>query len=161
MIKSLILFLLILSLPSCNNIELLLVENSSINKLKGNTSVRLSGTNKERFAQEVISFFGNSNNGEYILTANFLEKKENRIVKKNQVAEKIDYELTVDYSIFYKSMGCKIFNKKVISKFSFVPKSFGYNFGTDRSFEKLYISSVKKNIRELIDLVPEGTNCLQ
>ena len=161
MIKGLVLFLLILSLPSCNNIDLLLVENNSFNKLKGNTSIRLSGTNKERFTQEVISFFGNSNNGEYILTANFSEKKENRLVKKNQVAEKIDYELTVDYSIFYKDMGCKIFNKTVISKFSFVPKSFGYNFGTDRSYEKLYIVSVKKNIREFVDLVPEGTSCLQ
>mgnify|MGYP001297639309 CR=1 FL=1 len=161
MIKRLAAPLLMLILTSCSNIQLLLVENNSINKLKGNTSVILSGSNEKRFAQEIFSFFGNNKNGDYILVANFSEKKENRLVKKNQVAEKIDYELSVDYEVFYKQMNCKIFNKRVVSKFSFVPKSFGYNFGTDRSFEKLYIGGVNKNIREFINLVPEDTSCLQ
>ena len=161
MIKKLILLLLLIGLTSCGNIELLLLDNDSINKLKGNTSVILSWQNEEKFVQEIISFFGNNKKGKYILFASFSEEKENRLVKKNQVAEKIDYKLTVDYEIFYKNTSCKIFNKKIISKFSFVPKSFGYNFGTDRSFEKLYLSSVKNNILEFVNLIPEGTNCLK
>ena len=161
MIKKFFLFLLLFILPSCGNIDLLLLDNNSANKLRGNTSVVFVGQNEERFVQEIISFFGNNKNGEYILFASLSEKKENSLVKKNQVAEKINYELTANYEIFFKDASCKIFNQKIISKFSFVPKSFGYNFGADRSLEKLYLSSINKNIREFVNSVPKETNCLK
>ena len=161
MIKSFFLVLLMFILPSCGNIDLLLLDNTSANILRGNTSVVFVGQYEERFVQEIISFFGNNKNGEYILFATFLEKKENSLVKINQVAEKINYELTANYEIFFKDASCKIFNQKIISKFSFVPKSFGYNFGADRSLEKLYLSSINKNIRELVNSVPEETSCLK
>ena len=53
-------------------------------------------------------------------------------------------------------MGCKIYEKNIITSFSFVPKSFGYNFGTDKSFEKLYKGSIRKNIFEFIRNAPKN-----
>ena len=116
---------------------------------------------EERFARGLYSFFGNNNEYEYILKSKFLEKKENRIVKKNQVAEKIEYTLEVNYELFYKTNECKIFHKTIKSKFSFTPKSAGYNFGSDRSFDKLYSSSVDQNISSFIDALQINKSCLE
>ena len=77
-------------------------------------------------------------------------------MKKNQVAEKIDYELSVVYNIYHKDISCNVFNKTVLTKFSFTPKSSGYNFGTDRSLEKLYKTSIKNNIKAFVDAVPNN-----
>ena len=160
MIKSLIL-LSVLILTGCGKIDLLLLDNHDQNKLRGNTSIVLQGDPVELFAEEVYSFFEDNQKGEYILITTISEKTENRLVKTNQVAEKINYEITVDYEVFYKSMSCNIFNKKIVSSFSFVPKSFGYNFGTDRSLEKLYRSSVVKNIENFAVVFPNSTNCIK
>ena len=106
------------------------------------------------------SFFGNNKNYDYILKTTFVEKKENRVVKQNQVAEKIDYTFEVEYELFYKTKNCLVFKKEIISRFSFTPKSFGYNFGADRSFEKLYTNTTRQNIQKFIDLAPLNTICL-
>ena len=135
-------------------------ENNQINQLRDKTVLLVPGGTEERFSRELYSFFGNTKGSEYVLKTTFLEKKENRIVKTNQVAEKIDYTLEASYDLFYKTVECKIFSKKIISTFSFTPKSAGYNFGADRSFEKLYTNSVKKNIQRFIDLTPDDKTCL-
>ena len=151
----------VLILTGCGKIDLLLLDNQNQNELKGNTSIVLKGDPIELFAEEVYSFFEDSQTGEYILITTISEKTENRLVKTNQVAEKINYEITVNYEVFYKSMGCNIFNKKIVSTFSFVPKSFGYNFGTDKSLEKLYRSSVIKNIENFAIVFPNSTICIK
>ena len=160
MIKPLML-LSVLILTSCGKIDLLLLDNNDQNKLRGNTSIVLKGDPVGLFAEEVYSFFEDNQTGEYILITTISEKTENRLVKTNQVAEKINYEITVNYEVFYKSMSCNIFNKKIVSTFSFVPKSFGYNFGTDRSLEKLYRSSVIKNIENFAIVFPNSINCIK
>ena len=82
-------------------------------------------------------------------------------MKYNLVAEKIEYTLEVNYDLFYKTIECKIYNKTIISKFSFTPKSAGYNFGSDRSFDKLYNSSVNQNINSFIDALQINKSCLK
>ena len=115
---------------------------------------------QESFVKSLYAYFGNNKKYEYILRTNFLESKENRIVKNNQVAEKIDYTLEVVYDLFYKTSECKIFNKTIVSNFSFTPKSAGYNFGSDRSFDSLYNSSVDKNINNFIETLQINKSCL-
>lgn len=159
MIKKTILSIFLFFLTSCNGLEFVLNDSDLPNQLKGKTSIAVKGSGAERLTKELFSFFGNTEGGDFILIATFLEKKENRLVKKNQVAEKVAFDIVVDYNIFYKSTDCKIFAKKIISKFSFVPKSFGYNFGTDRSFEKLYVNSLRKNIKKLINYFPSDRTC--
>ena len=146
---------------SCNSIELVLKESNQTNPLKDKTILLIDKNSKESFVRGLYDYFGNNQKYEYILKTNFLESKENRIVKKNQVAEKIDYTLEVAYVLFYKTGECKVFNKKVVTKFSFTPKSAGYNFGSDKSFEKLYSSSVDQNINNFINALKISKSCLK
>ena len=146
---------------SCSNIEFVLKDNALTNPLKEKTMLLIDKNSEDRFVRELYSRFGNNETYEYILKTKFSENKENRIVKTNQVAEKIEYTIEVDYNVFYKTSECKIFNKKIISKFSFTPKSAGYNFGSDRSFDKLYNSSVDSNINNFIDALKINKSCLE
>ncbi len=160
MIKKYIIYSLLLFVVSCNNIDFVLKDSSQINILKNKTALLTDKNLEERFVGRLYYYFGNSEKYEYILKTKFLERKENRIVKDNQVAEKIEYTLEVDYDLFYKTNECKIFNKKIITKFSFTPKSDGYNFGSNTSFDKLYINSINQNINNFIDAVQINKNCL-
>ena len=157
-IKNLSLTLLILLL-SCSNFEMVLNESDK-NRFLKNTSITISGDTGGRFSKGLFSFFGSSKENEYILITVFEEKKENRIVKNNQVAERVDYALSANYNIYYKTKNCKIFNKMVVTKFSFSPKSFGYNFGTERSLDKLYSLSVLENIQNFVSSAPKTNTCL-
>jgi len=161
MIKKKFKLLLFFLLLSCSNIELVLEDDIFPKQLKDQVRIVFSENDEEIFIRELYSIFGNNNNGNFILKTSFSEKKENRIVKNNQVAEKIDYELSANYELFYKNRECKIFDKKIVSKFSLFPKSFGYNFGADRSYEKLYADTIKKNVQNFVDLIPNSTACYQ
>ena len=146
---------------SCSNIEFVLKDSDLTNPLKDKTMLLIDKNSEDRFARELYSRFGNNKTYEYILKTKFSENKENRIVKTNQVAEKIEYTIEVDYKVFYETSECKIFDKKIISKFSFTPKSAGHNFGSDRSFDKLYSSSVDSNINSFIDALQINKSCLE
>ena len=160
MIKKYIAYGLLFFIFSCNSFEFVLKDNIQINPLKDKTTLLMDKNSEERFVRGLYSYFGNNEKYEYILKTNFLERKENRIVKNNQVAERIEYTLRVDYNLFYKTSECNIFNRTIISKFSFTPKSAGYNFGSSRSFDKLYNSSVDKNINNFIDALKINESCL-
>ena len=161
MIIKYIAFTLLFFIFSCSNIEFVLKDSSLKNPLKNKTALLIDKSSEERFTRSLYSNFGNNKKYEYILKTTFLEKKENRIVKNNQVAEKIEYTLEVNYELFYKTIECKIYNKTIISKFSFTPKSAGYNFGSDRSFDRLYSSSVDQNISSFIDALHINNSCLE
>ena len=160
MIKKQIAYSLLFFIFSCSNVEFVLKDSSQMNPLKDKTLVVVDKDINNRLTRGLYSFFGNNKKYEYILKTKFLERKENRIVKNNQVAEKIEYTLEVDYDLFYKTSECKIFKKKIITSFSFTPKSAGYNFGSDRSFDKLYDSSIEENINSFIDSLKINKGCL-
>ena len=161
MIKKYIVCSFLFFIISCNGIEFVLKNSDKINPLKEKTLLLVDKGLEERFIRGLYSYFGNSENYDYILKTNFIERKENRIVKNNQVAEKIEYTLVIDYDLFYKTTECKVFNKTVISKFSFTPKSAGYNFGSDRSLDKLYDSGINQNINTFIDALQIKKGCLE
>tara|TARA_B100001063_G_C16404631_1_gene376533 strand:+ start:57 stop:542 length:486 start_codon:yes stop_codon:yes gene_type:complete len=161
MIKKYIAYSFLLFIFSCSGVEFVLKDNSQTNPLKEKTLLLIDKESEEKFVRGLYSYFGNNEKYEYILKTTFLEEKENRIIKNNQVAEKIEYTLEVDYDLFYKTSACKIFKKTIISKFSFTPKSAGYNFGSDRSFDKLYKNSVDENINNFIDALKINKSCLE
>ena len=161
MIKKYLTCFFLLFIFSCTNIDFVLKDDSQTNPLKGKTILLMDKNLEKRFVKGLYSNFGNNKKYEYILKTTFIEKKENRIVKKNQVAEKIEYTLKVNYDLFYKTSECKIYNKTIISEFVFTPKSAGYNFGSDRSFDKLYNSSVDQNINSFIDALQINKSCLK
>ena len=161
MIKKIITCSFFLFIFSCSNIEFLLKEDNQSNPLKDKTMLLINKNLEEKFIRGLYSYFGNNKKYDYLLKTEYLEKKENRIVKNNQVAEKIDYTLKVNYELFYKTSECKIFKKTIISKFSFTPKSAGYNFGSDISFERLYDSSIDQNISNFINSLQINKSCLE
>ena len=161
MIKKYIAYSFLLFIFSCSNIEFVLKDSGQSNPLKDKTLLSTDKNSEEKFVRGLYSYFGNNKKYEYILKTTFLERKENRIVKNNQVAEKIEYTLEINYELFYKTSECKIFKKTIISKFSFTPKSAGYNFGSDRSFDKLYSGSVDQNINNFIDALQIDKSCLK
>ena len=146
---------------SCSNIEFVIKDSSITNPLKNKTLLLIDKNSDQRFVKGLYSYFGNNEKYEYILKTVFLEKKENRIVKNNQVAEKIEYTLEVNYDLFYKTNECKVYNKTIITKFSFTPKSAGYNFGSDRSFDRLYDGSVDQNINNFVEALMINESCLE
>ena len=159
MIKKYIICSLLFFVFSCSSLEFVLKNNSQTNPLKDKTLLLISKNSEEKFVRGLYSYFGNNEIYEYILQTKLSESKENRIVKKNQVAEKIEYTLVVDYDLFYKTSECKIFNKRIISKFTFTPRSAGYNFGSNRSYDRLYRSSIDQNINNFIDALQINTSC--
>ena len=161
MIKKVFVYSFLFFVLSCSNVEFLLKDQGQINQLKDKTALLIVGDTEEKFVRSLYSYIGSNKKNEYILKTKFLERKENRIVKNNQVAEKIEYTLEVDYDLFYKTSECKIFHKRVISKFSFTPKSAGYNFGSDRSFDSLYNSGVDQNINNFINGLQINKSCLE
>ena len=161
MIKKYLICFFLLFIFSCTNVEFVLKDNMQTNPLKDKTLLLINKNLEERFVKGLYSNFGNNAKYEYILKTTFIEKKENRIVKNNQVAEKIEYTLEVNYDLFYKTSECKIYNKTIVTKFSFTPKSAGYNFGSDRSFDRLYSSSVDQNINNFIDALQINKSCLK
>ena len=161
MIKKYIAYSFLLFIFSCSGVEFVLKDNSQTNPLKEKTLLLIDKESEEKFVRGLYSYFGNNEKYEYILKTTFLEEKENRIIKNNQVAEKIEYTLEVVYELFYKTSECKIFNKKITSKFSFTPKSAGYNFGSDKSFEKLYSRSIDQNINNFINTLQINKSCLE
>ena len=161
MITKYIAYTLLFFIFSCSNIELVLKESNITNPLKNKTLLVIDKNSDQRFMRSLYSYFGNNEKYEYLLKTVFLEKKENRIVKNNQVAEKIEYALKVNYELYYKTSECKVFSKTIFSKFYFTPKSAGYNFGSDMSFDKLYSSSVNHNIDSFIDALHISKSCLE
>lgn len=141
--------------------EFLFSENTEGFNLKNKVLIISSGDSDSVFSRELYSFFNNTKEHDYILKTELKEKKENRIVKKNQVAEKVDYTLEVTYDLYYKTSGCRVLSKNIITSFSTTPKSSGYNFGANRSFDRLYLSSVRKNIQVFINGVTPETTCLK
>ena len=161
MIKKYITCSFLFFILSCSNIEFVLKDKSETNPLKDKTTLLIDKSLEEKFVRALYFYFGNTEKNEFVLKTKFLEKKENRIIKINQVAEKIEYTLKVDYELFYKTIECKIFEKTIVSKFTFTPKSGGYNFGSERSFDKLYISSVDQNINNFINDLKINQSCLK
>ena len=96
-------FIIFFFIVSCSNIDLLLKDTADLNQLENNTTIILTNNTNEKFSRELYSFFGNNKNYNYILKAVFVEKKENIVVKTNQVAEKVEYSLEFEYDLFYKT----------------------------------------------------------
>ena len=161
MIKNYIACIFLFFSFACSNIEFILKYDEDENPLKNKTVLIIDKNMDDRYAKNLYSYFGSSKENDYILKIKFTEKKENRIVKNNQVAEKVEYTLIVDYDLFYKTSKCKIFEKTIVTKFSFTPKSAGYNFGSDMSFDKLYNTSVEKKLNNFYGVLKINKSCIE
>jgi len=146
-----LLILMLCSLLACSNIEFSYNEDELNNQLYNKTNINITGDEIPFLNTIVLSKFGISQNELLDLEINISEKKTKMVIKTNQVSTRIDYEIAINYILSNQSKKCIILTKKQYSRFSFIPKSEGYNFGSDKFLENLYIRNIENNIDQFLN----------
>ena len=150
--KNFILLILMLCfLLACTNIEYSYNKDELNNQLYNKTNINITGDEIPFLNTIVLSKFGISQNEFLDLEINISEKKTKMVIKTNQVSTRIDYEIVINYILSNQSKKCTILTKKQYSRFSFIPKSEGYNFGSDKFLDNLYIRNIENNIDQFLD----------
>ncbi len=145
------LFIFIFLLTSCSNIEFVLKGNDETgNKLFNKTIYTLEGSELPKIETSLIQSFGIGKESLYLLNIITDEEIVKKSIDTNQVSKKTDYELKLKYNLYFKKLDCMIFMTEISSRFSFVTKSSGYNFGADESLEKLYEMAIQENFTKFI-----------
>ena len=148
-------FLFILAffiVTSCSNIDLVYKDNVNlVNPLYEKTKVTTSGKDLSFINSYLPMYFGNNQDNDYKLSINIEEEKTNRSVESNQATSNIRYELRFVYSLISNKKNCVVSEKEILSYFSIIPKSAGYNYGTDASLEKKYEIAIVENLDSYIN----------
>ena len=100
-------------------------------------------------------FFGTNNENIYNLYIEIKEEKIKRSVEKNQAASNLRFELRFNYILISNKKDCVTFEKEMVSYFSIIPKSAGYNYGTDASLEKKYELAITENLDRFVSLLSD------
>ena len=154
-----LLFFFIFFIVSCGGVNFVYKDNINLNNpIYNKTLVSFSGKTFPEFYRYASLYFGNNKENVYSLKINIEEEKIKRSVQTNQAISKMDYELSFDYELFSEVEKCIIYKKNIVSRFSFEPKSSGYNFGSDQSLEKLYEIATKENFKRFVDFYVNDRN---
>ena len=152
--KKIVCVVLLFFTTSCSNLEFIYNDNLNlINPLYERTSVVVSGVDLTFMNSYVPMFFGKNENSEFNLLINIKEKKIKRSVETNQATSDLRYELRFFYTLLSSLENCNIYEKEILSYFSIIPKSAGYNYGTDTSLEKKYELAVTDNLNQFISFL--------
>ena len=81
------------------------------------------------------------------------EKQTKRSVEVNQATSNLRYELRFLYTLISVEKNCIVYEKEILSQFSIIPKSSGYNYGADVSLEKKYELVVVENLNQFISFL--------
>ena len=139
---------------SCSSVEFVYKnEKNLINPLYQKTKVDTTGTNMNFMNSYLPMFFGESNEYTYNLEININEKKTKRSVETNQATSNLRYELRFYYTLTSIEKDCITFEKEIVSYFSIIPKSSGYNYGTDASLEKKYELVIDDNLNQFVSIL--------
>ena len=135
--KKILFVSLFFTIISCSNIEFVYKEKGNlINPLYEKTSVVSSGVDLVFIQSYIPTVFGSVKEKDFNLLINIEEKKIKRSVETNQATSNLRYELRFAYTLESINKNCITYKKEILSFFSIIPKSSGYNYGTDASFEK-------------------------
>ena len=152
--KKIICISIFLFLTSCSGVDFVYKDKKNIiNPLYEKTNIDISGTELVFITTYLPMLFGDNKFNEFNLFIDIKEKKTKTSVEKNQVASNLMYELRFQYSLFSNTKECKTYEKEILSNFSIIPKSGGYNYGTDASLEKKYELAITENLNQFISVV--------
>ena len=152
--RRLFFIIIFMFIVSCGDIDFVYKENKNlINPLYGKTEVSTSGLDINFMNSYLPMFFGNKKDGPFSLSIKIEENKIKSSVETNQATSKLRYELKFIYTIVLKEKNCEIFNKELVSHFSIIPKSSGYNYGTDSSLEKKYQLAITENLNRFVSII--------
>lgn len=156
--KRILILVLLSFIWSCSNLDFIYSDKKNItNPLYQKTKVNTSGKDIIFMKSYIPMFFGNSENEEFVLSINIEEEQTKRAVETNQAASNIRYELRFLYMLNSSEKDCVTYEKQILSTFTILPKSSGYNYGTDTSLEKKYELAVIDNFNRFISYV-SGAN---
>ena len=147
---------------SCGDIDFVYKEDKNlINPLYEKTEVSTSGLDINFMNSYLPMFFGNKKENFFSLSIEIEQNKIKRSVETNQATSKLKYELKFIYTLVLSEKNCVTFNKELVSHFSIIPKSSGYNYGSDNSLETFYELSIKENLNEFVINVAKNSidNC--
>ena len=154
--KNLFFIFLFCFVVSCGGVEFVYKnEKNPINPLYQKTKVITSGTNLSFMNSYLPMYFGESDEYAYNLLIDVNEKKTKRSVETNQATSNLRYELRFYYTLTSIKNDCVTFEKEIISYFSIIPKSSGYNYGTDTSLEKKYELAVSDNLNQFVSILSD------
>tara|TARA_B100001057_G_C22494393_1_gene811494 strand:+ start:240 stop:725 length:486 start_codon:yes stop_codon:yes gene_type:complete len=155
-VKKILSFFLFIIVTSCNSLEYVYSDNKNLtNPLFEKTSVIVSGVDLVFINSYIPTFFGNNKKNEFTLYIHTEEKKTKRSIEKNQSTSNIKYELRFLYSLQLNEKNCIAYENELVSSFSIIPKSSGYNYGADAALEKKYELAITNNLNRFIFLVSE------
>ena len=141
-------------LGSCGDIEFVYKEREGlINPLYEKTDLSTSGFNNNFMNSYLPMFFGDNKENHFKLLININEKITKRSVETNQAASKLRYDLAFTYTLILNDKGCVVFKRDLLSYFSTIPKSSGYNYGTDTSLEKKYELAITENLNRFMSII--------
>ena len=144
----LILFLLVIS---CKSMQFTYDSDKQLNNILYNkTSVGFTGKDIPGLYESSTKLLGVATAKEYKLIIDIQEEKTRRSVKNNQAVSKVDYEILFVYNLYNILENCLIYNDSILSRFSYAPKSSGFNFSSDKSLDNLYVLTVNDNLKQFM-----------
>ena len=154
--KKIISLFLIVMVGACSEIDFVYKDSKNIiNPLYGKTKVDTSGVDLAFLNSYTPMLFGKSKEPIFNLLINIKEKKIKRSVETNQATSNIRYELRFVYTLTFNEKNCVTYKKEILSNFSIIPKSAGFNYGTDASLEKKYELVTTDNLNEFISFLSD------
>ena len=154
--KKLFFIFLFYFVASCGGVEFVYKDDKNlINPLYQKTKVITSGTNLRFMNSYLPMFFGENNEHTYNLKINIDEKKTKCSVETNQAVSNLRYDLRFYYTLTSIKKNCITYEKEIISYFSILPKSSGYNYGTDTSLEKKYELAIGDNLNQFVSILSD------
>ena len=152
--KKLFFTFIFLFIISCSDIEFVYKENKNlVNPLFEKTEVATSGYSINFMNSYLPMLFGSNKEDRFNLQINIDQNKTKRAVETNQVTSNLRYELKFNYTLILNEKNCVTFEKELLSYFSIIPKSSGYNFGTDTSLEKKYELAITENLNRFMSII--------
>jgi len=143
--------ILILLVVSCSEIQMVYQDDKSlINPLYNKSKIKIYGLDLPYLKKYTPVYFGNSENGSFNISIEIKENKIKRSVEKNQSASNIRYELRFIYTVRLITEECDVYNNVIKSSFTILPKSSGYDYGTDSSLDKKYELAITDNFNRFI-----------
>ena len=141
---------------SCGEIDFVYKEDKNlVNPLYEKTEVSTSGLDINFMNSYLPMFFGNKKESLFSLSIEIEQNKIKRSVETNQATSKLRYELKFIYTLVLNEKNCVVFNKELVSHFSIIPKSSGYNYGTDSSLEKKYQLAIAENLNRFVSIITD------
>ena len=154
--KKLFFVTLFIFIISCGDIDFVYKEDKNlVNPLYEKTEVRTSGLDINFMNSYLPMFFGNKKEDYFNLSIKIEQNKTKRSVETNQATSKLRYELKFIYTLVLNEKDCVTFDKELVSYFSIIPKSSGYNYGTDSSLEKKYQLAITDNLNRFVSIITD------